>query len=240
MADMAPRDGETVVSEPASERALVWVGFPVLGAVVGWLLKLISTWVAGLAWAPFQGPFKLVASIDEPYATVGSLAVGLAAGLAVAFIAAWERLTVTVSYDAATFMRGSGVTVRVDRPAVDAVFMDGKHLVLLGSSGQELARNGCDLTAEALRTAFVKHGYPWRADGDPYREEFRLWVEDLPGLPEGANALFKARAKALAKRNEDDARALRNELLRLGIVVREEKRRQYWRPATWPHGINRE
>ena len=74
--------------------------------------------------------------------------VGLAAGLAVAFIAAWERLTATVSYDAATLVRGSGATVRVDRPAEGAVFMDGKHLVLLGSSGQELARNGCDLTAE--------------------------------------------------------------------------------------------
>jgi hypothetical protein len=131
--------------------------------------------------------------------------VGLADGLAVAFIAARERLTVTVSDDAATLMRGSGATVRVNRPAVDAVFMDDKYLVLLGSSGQELARNGCDLRAEALRTAFVNHGYPWRADGDPYREEFRLWVEDLPGLTEGANALLKARAKALAKRNDGDA-----------------------------------
>jgi hypothetical protein len=45
-----------------------------------------------------------------------------------------------------------------------------------------------------------------------------------------------ARAKALAKR-DDDAAALRGELLRLGIVVREEKRRQYWRQVTLPPAV---
>jgi hypothetical protein len=84
-----------------------------------------------------------------------------------------------------------------------------------------------------LDNAFIAHGYSWRADGDPYAAEFRLWIEQTPGLPEGANALFTARAKAIAARS-DDATALRAELLRLGIVVREEKHRQYWRKVTSP------
>lgn len=233
MPEALPRRAETVVAVPADERVVVWVGLPLLGALAGWLLKLASHWVADLDWGPFRGPFKLIASIDEPYATIGSLVVGLAAGVALAVIAGREQLTVTVTDHAVALARGNGATVRVDRPAVAAVFMDGKNLVLLGSAGEELARETSDLKGDALRIAFVAHAFPWQVDGDPYRHEFQLWVEDMPGLPAGGNVLLKARARALAKRNEDVA-LLRKELLRLGIVVRDEKRRQYWRQVTPP------
>jgi len=192
----ASRANETVVTAPLDERVLVSFGFPVAGALAGWLLKLVSGWVADLRWAPFQGPFKLVASIDEPYATIGSLAVGVLAGAALAVVAVRERLTVTVTDEAAVLARGNGTTVRVERSTVDAVFLDGKKLVLLGFSGEELARETCELPPAPLADAFSQRGYPWRADGDPYRDEFRLWVTGMPGLPEGANALLQARANA--------------------------------------------
>ena len=48
-------------------------------------------------------------------------------------------------------------------------------------------------------------------------------------LPPGANALLKVRAEALRKGDSGDADELREELSRLGVVVREEKKRQYWR-----------
>lgn len=53
----------TVVAEPRGQVALVSVGFPLLGAAVVWGLKSIAGWVAGLSWAPMQGPFRLVSSI---------------------------------------------------------------------------------------------------------------------------------------------------------------------------------
>jgi len=59
-------------------------------------------------------------------------------------------------------------------------------------------------------------------------------VEDLPGLPEGAGALLRARAQALEKRKDREVAELRRELGRLGVVVRDEKRRQYWRTITPP------
>jgi hypothetical protein len=221
------------VAASGGDRAVAWIGFPLLGAAAGWVLKLVAGWVAGLPWAPFQGPFKLVASIAEPYATIGSLVLGLAVGLTVAVIAERELLAVTVTDNDVTLVRGTDVTVAFERSTVDAAFMDGKKLILLGSSGEELAREGSDLPAGALAKAFQAHVYPWRADGDPYQDNFRLWVHDMPGLPPGANALLAARAKALAGRG-DDAAALRTELLRLGVVVREEKRRQYWRQVISP------
>jgi hypothetical protein len=111
---------------------------------------------------------------------------------------------------------------------VDAVFMDGEQLVLLAANGAELARESSDLSADALREAFTAYGYPWRADGDPHRDEFRRWAEDLPGIPDDAASLLRARARAL-KRNTRKAAALRKDLLSIGVIVRDEDRQQYFR-----------
>jgi hypothetical protein len=192
----------------------------------------VAGWVASLAWAPFQGPFKLVASIPEPQATIGALVVGAVAGLVLALLAAMERLTVTVSDDQVAVARGES-TREIKRASLGAVFRDGKQLVLLGRATDELAREACDLDDGQLANAFLIHGYPW-VNGDPHKDEYRRWVEDTPDLPVGANALFKARAKALDKGDADDAAQLRAELAKLGIVVREEKKRQYWRRTRQP------
>ena len=228
------RSRGTVVTEPAWIRALVWIGLPLLGAGAGWLLKAITGWVVSLSWAPLQGPFRLVdeilTSVGEPWATFGSLAVGAVAGLVLAFIAQQETLTVAIAHDRVTTKRGES-TRTFDRAAVGAVFLDGKELVILGRGRDELAREASDLGADGLRDAFLVHGYSWLADGDPFKEDYRLWVEDTPDLPPGANALLKARARALGQGDDGkrDALELRAELARLGVVVREEKKRQYWR-----------
>jgi hypothetical protein len=217
-----------VVAEPGWWRVLVWIGFPLLGLPAGWLLKLVAGWVASLPLAPFHGPFRLVASVPEPHATIGALAIGGLAGLVLATMAALDRLTVTVADDHVTFTRG-GVARAVKRPLVSAVFLDGKQLVLLGRATEELAREASDLEADRLRDAFVVHGFPWRAGGDPYRDEYQRWVDGVRGLPASANALLKARARALDKGDGDEVAQLRADLARLGVVVRDESKRQYWR-----------
>jgi hypothetical protein len=112
---------------------------------------------------------------------------------------------------------------------VTAVFPDGKRLVLLGTDNGEIAREQHDLPAPALRDAFTAHGYPWH-DRDPYADDFRPWVEESPDLPAAAHVLLRARRQALEKDKSDDAAALRGELASLGVVVREERKRQFWRP----------
>jgi hypothetical protein len=219
--------GQTVVAEPEWRRALVWIGFPLLGLPAGWLLKWVAGWVASLPWVPFQGPFKLVASVPEPHASIGALVIGGLAGLVLATLAALHRLTVTVADDQVSFTRG-GVTRAVKRPLVSAVFLGGRRLVVLGRASEELAGETSDLEADRLRDAFVVHGFPWRA-GDPYMDRYQRWVDDLPELPTSANALLRARARALDKGDGDEVAQLRADLARLGVVVREENKRQYWR-----------
>ena len=221
-----PQPGSaTVVREPAWGWALVWTAFPLLGAAAGWLAVRISGWAAEERWLPFRGVFRLLDRYEGGPATVAAILVGAAVGLAFAYAGHRDKVTVTVSGSAVELLR-AGHTQRVDRDAVAAAFADGKQLVLQDAAGAELAREKSDLEPAALAAAFRAHGYPWR-DADPYAAEFRLWVEDLPGLPPGADPLLRARAKVLGKR--DEAAELRAELARIGLVVRDERKRQYVR-----------
>ncbi|MFC0526900.1 YqeB family protein [Phytohabitans kaempferiae] len=221
---------ETVVSEPAWAVGLTWVGLPLAGAGAGWLLQALAGWLADLPWIPFKGPIELLASVadNEPLATIVSLAVGAVVGLVLAFIGAMETLRVAITDSDVTLRRGDAKQT-VNRSDVRAVFVDGKQLVLLGRESEELAREGFDLGADRMRDGFLAHGYPWAAAGDPHRDEFRRWVPDDPELPGSADALLKARAKALEKGEKTDIAELRSELGKLGVVVRDESKRQYWR-----------
>jgi hypothetical protein len=149
------------------------------------------------------------------------------------FVAVHESLAVSVSAGRVVLsVRDS--SQEFGRNEIALVVRDGKQLVLLGADGMEIAREECGLSWQRVADAFAEHGYRW-ADEDPHREEFRRWVPGMPGLPEGADALLRARAVAREKdEGADDARELRGELLRLGVVVRDEKRRQYWRMPQTP------
>lgn len=219
-----PEHDETVVADPA----WVWPLFPLAGAGLGWLLTFVAGWVAMLPVAPLQVVFGFVAGLPEPWATIVAVAAGGAAGLAFSAYARRESLTVAVSAGRAV-LTSRGNPVAVDRDRTGAAFVDGKDLVLLSRDGNELAREKSDLDRDELAQAFTGHGWPWRPDGDPYRDEFRRWVPDLPDLPAAAHALFQARATALEKEDSEDAAQLRAELARLGIVVRDEQTRQFWR-----------
>nr|WP_244190552.1 hypothetical protein [Streptomyces caeruleatus] len=192
------------------------------------MVTLLAEWLVTLSWAPLQGPAELLTSVPEPWLGIGGVGVGAGLGLVVGFVAVHESLSVSVSAGRVVLgVRDS--SQEFGRDEIDVVVRDGKQLVLLGPDGMELAREACGLSWARVAEAFAQHGYRW-ADEDPHREEFRRWVPGMPGLPEGADALLRARQEARKKEeNSEDARELRGELLRLGVVIRDEKHRQYWR-----------
>src|SRR5690606_25710759 len=101
-----PDNTAITVSPPAVQRIGSWVCAPVLGAVIGWLLRLASTWVASLSWAPFQGVFKLLASGSDPWGTIAVVAGGAAIGLGFAGMWAQERVVVGLATAAGTPLSG--------------------------------------------------------------------------------------------------------------------------------------
>ncbi|MZF90042.1 hypothetical protein GTY56_34485 [Streptomyces sp. SID5643] len=218
-------DGATELAETAWAVVLFCV---VCGAVAGALLPPLARWLLTLPWAPLEGPAELLTSIPEPGLTLGTIAVGVLGGLLLGFTAVHESLSVRVG-DTHVTLTVRDSAQEFAREEISVSFRDGKQLVLLGPGSTELARERCGLDWRRLAAALTEHGYAW-AEEDPYRAEFRRWVPGTPGLPPGADALLRARAQA--RKHEDDARdarELRDELLRLGVVVRDEEKRQYWR-----------
>ncbi|MFB9233975.1 hypothetical protein ACFFWC_00240 [Plantactinospora siamensis] len=218
-----------VVAEGPLGLAVLWAGFPLAGAALGGLLSLLAGWLAELPWAPLQSWFELVASVPEPYGLLGAGLLGAVAGLAVAVAGARELLTVEVSREGVRLLR-DGIWSTFPRAGVAAAFLDGRDLVLLAPDGAEPARERTDLPADRLAEAFTGHGYRWLA-ADPCGGAYRRWVPGGAGTPVGADALLRARQRALDAGQALDAAELRSELARLGVVVREVRKRQYWRES---------
>ncbi|MEU3488683.1 YqeB family protein [Streptomyces massasporeus] len=220
--------GATELAESARAMVLFCVA---CGVVAGALLPVLARLLLALPWAPLEGPAELLTSVPEPVLTLGTVTAGVLGGLLLGFTAVHESLSVRVA--------GTHVTLTIrdsaqefGREEIAVFFRDGKQLVLLGPDGLELAREHCGLNWQRLADVLTAHGHTW-AEQDPHRAEFRRWVPGIPGLPPGANALLRARAQA--RKDEDhaeEARELRAELLRLGVVVRDEDGRQYVRVAT--------
>lgn len=228
--DDVARPEETVVAPSAAEHALIWVGFPVVGAVAGWLLEVAAVWITTSSWMPLPGWIRFVVELaaSAPHATPAALGIGAVAGLVVAAFAKAEQAAITVRDDDVRIHRDD-TERRIERSAISAVFLDGKQLVIQGERGDEPLRETTDLDANALEEAFRTHAYPWTTT-DPRGHELRRWVPDLDRLPAGAGPLLTARQQALDNGDTDDAAQLRSELAAVGIVVRDEgKSRQFVR-----------
>ncbi len=150
---------ETTVDEPSWLRTGSWVGCPLAGAALGVGVWAIAAWVTGLPAFPFQGVFKVLTKLPQPWATLAAVAGGLVLGFAFAVIWAHDRLVVTVSPARVTLVRGEK-TRRIEAE-LDAVYLDGKELVLHTVDGREIAREKTDLGGPELARAFAEHGYPW-------------------------------------------------------------------------------
>ncbi|MEU0070627.1 hypothetical protein ABZ027_13965 [Streptomyces sp. NPDC006332] len=214
-----------VLRAPVWSTVCVYVVLVLAGAGLGLLVDVLAGWWVTLPVAPLREPAGLVESLPEPVLP----AVGAVAGLALGLVAQYEQLVIRLSGDRVVLTR-KGREREFARGDVAVVFRDGKHLVLLGHDEGELARQECDLNPGRVADAFTRYGYAW-ADADPHRDAFRRWVPGTPGLSESANAVLRARQESLEKKGpgDDDVQELREELARLGVVVRDERRRQYWR-----------
>ncbi|XVV11019.1 YqeB family protein [Actinoplanes sp. CA-131856] len=214
----------TTVPTPWWLRTLVWITAPALGFGAALLLRLLG----GVEWLP--GPFGLIEELPSVVTTYVTPGLGVILGLVLAAMVDAESLKVRVSTAEVELTRPGHRRV-VPRADIAVVFPDRDKLVLLGRTGQELAREPTLLMSRRLRAAFTEHGVPW-ADEDPYLAAYRRWVPDLPDISPAANAILAERQKALKSGDEDELRDLREELGRLGVVVRDVKKKQYWRHAS--------
>jgi hypothetical protein len=229
----ASRHGVTVTGYSPGAKIGMYAGFGAAGLAVGYMLPRIADWALRLPWFPFEDTARLIHSLDGPYLKWILAFLGLLAGFVLAFIAVWESLKAAISNHEVSLEQGENRRT-IPRRDIASVFLDGKELVILGTSGHELVRMPGVEHPEDLAEAFQNHGYPWSADGDPFKDRYRRWVPDLPELPPSAHALLKVRERALKEKNKKDIAELREELAKIGYIVRDEGVNQYWRPVEKP------
>ncbi|WP_156755960.1 YqeB family protein [Actinokineospora pegani] len=162
---MNTTDHDTTVIIPTT-----WLlPFPVGGAIVGGLLGLgvrpLVDWLLDLVdGAP--APLRLAAELPLPWAVVVLAVVGAALGGWVAGSWRADNPTVELS-DVRALIRFKGKTWRAARAETSAVFSDGHDLVVLDTAGAETTRLKVEQALVGrLRTAFERHGFPWRG-ADP-------------------------------------------------------------------------
>ncbi|GAA0555272.1 hypothetical protein GCM10010172_42440 [Paractinoplanes ferrugineus] len=213
----------TTVPTPSWARVLTWLGLPLAGgAMILMFLRVAS-------WLPLPLPFGILRRLPEPAAGWIAISIGMALGLALASLVHREALTVQIN-PAEVVLSRPGVVNRVPLGQVAVAFHEHDQLILLGRTGRELAREPSYLSVRRIREAFLERGVAW-TESDPYSSAYRRWVPGLPEIAATANALFEARQAALRSGDEGDGRELRAELARLGYVIRDEGKRQYWRYA---------
>ena len=227
----------TVISLTTGERVIVLIIPPAIGLILGYFIPAIADWAAGLPWFPFQGPLKLIAFIQAKWVTIVTTFLGLIVGIWLASKAIHESLVISVSDDEVILKIGDS-DQHYSKPDIASVFIDDKMLVLLGNAGQELAREPYESTPRNIADTFVKHDYPWASDGDPYEAEYRLWVDHTPELAPAVNALMRYREQALLKKDMNSAKEMLREASKLGIMVRNKGKLQYWRSLGNVNGVD--
>lgn len=234
---MLQNQSYTLIGVTKTAIFLLYAAFAMIGLTIGYFIPQIAKWALSLPWIPFEGPLRLITSFQGSTAAFITALLGMTAGIWFAHSVSAMLLSVKITDHTVEFMKGKKVQT-IHSGDIALVFMDHKRLVLLGTAGYELVREEIDEKPVNVEKAFRQHHYEWAADGDPFTDQFRRWIPDAPDLSQGAHALLKARHKALEDEQKDDIEEFRLDLAQLGIVVRDEGTRQYWRKAeTYPPNI---
>lgn len=217
----------TLLNFSKTDKVILWLGFPLLGLVLGWFLPSIAKWTSTLPWIPFQGPLNLIASYNGAWVGFITMILGFLAGIMVTIFSFHESLEITI-YDEKVKLKLRDDETILKKEDISIVFIDGKQLVLLGNDEKELFRYKQELNRNTVGAAFLKHNYLW-SDAAPFNEDYKKWILDCPDLSPSANALLKARKVAIEDGNDEEVFQLAKELWKLRVSVKEKNKSQYYR-----------
>ena len=128
----------TVLTMPRFDRWVMFVGLPVAGVVLSLLLPVLARWLLDLGTGlPIRPAFRFLGGIDNWWKALAAAAIGALAGLAAAATAATRTATVKVG-DADLVIEVGGRRQTIVRADVDAVFLDGKNIVVQDTGSRRL------------------------------------------------------------------------------------------------------
>lgn len=143
---MAGGTEPSVVRHSAGLHLFLWLAFPLLGGVIGWVLSQVPRWSQDLAWIPFRGPLELLDQLSGRTTTGVLIDLGVILGGVVALTAYDDIVRIDVARDVVRFTR-AGEAVEIPAADVAGAFTDGKFIVIVDSAGRELVPEKTDHTA---------------------------------------------------------------------------------------------
>lgn len=228
------KDNDIVLGLNKLDKTLIILVPIVLGSLIGWFVPVIADWLLTLQIVPMEKLIELIASFKSLWVSIIAAIIGIIVGILLTLIIFSESLEVTVSYNSLQLKLGDKLD-NIDKKDISAIYMENKQLVILGDSSNELYREVFDAKKEiVVQEAFNNYQYPWY-EKDPFEGQYQRWVLGHPDFPEKISALLYARECTLREDKKKDAKYLRADLAKLGVVIRDENNGQYVRLAK---GIN--
>lgn len=224
----------TAVSAPTVLRiSTIWAwlfaaGGLVIGCGIGFVVHPVGRWTTDTFDAG-PGPLTLAMSVPTVWLVLATTIIGTIAGGVLFEIGRAESLTLTVADDHVELVKEARAQ-HVPRKHVAAVFREDADLVLTDRNKRRLARFGAtDLNRNDIENAFRSHGYPWLDRNDPFAADYFRWADGRPETGKAVDTILRARRRALADEKPLDVAELDEELLELGVDVRDRQGEQHIR-----------
>lgn len=227
----------TIIGVGRIERFLWIIGFSIIGAVVGYFFSYILSWANNIERFSNSRRLSLITKItDFVNSTIGEwdtllfIIIGIVGGIYLGKILLRESPTVSIS-DYSIAIDNDLESLTFARNEIQEIYYDKDELIIIGTTDHELLRESYDIKEEKLKNTFKNHNYPFSLN-DPYKTYFKQWSSSTDELSIAANALMKARELAIKNKEEDEVIGIRNELSKLGVIVKDDDTKQYWRFTT--------
>lgn len=211
------------------EKGLI-IFIPILTAGIFYYLPSLVELIETIPFLSDNQLINFITGIENGWLNWGLAALGLILGVFLSIFIFTEILKMEVNRDYVVvdiFDKKS----EIKKTDIKCVFKEGKKLVIIGNDGFELLRQDTDYSTAKLESAFQKFHYPWVSE-DPYINEFFKWTVNHEELGETANTILYERRQAKRDDDEKKVKNLKNDLMELGIVVKDCNNAQFVRRVT--------
>ncbi|WP_377322885.1 hypothetical protein ACFJIY_25560 [Pimelobacter simplex] len=137
--------------------------FAVGGVLLLTVGPLLARWLADVPFIPFKDVVRWVGDFDQPWAWVARPAIGLVAGLVVAFVVLVDEWRLEVHDDAIVVVHDRDRR-RLVRETILGIHFEGKKVVIEGTDGRRLFDKPVEAKRTVVKEAFASRGYPLESE----------------------------------------------------------------------------